>query len=439
MRNNRIICLALLMACLLCGCRVRTAQELYCLPKRSQAYQDLQKAIDRSMSGLEFCAPLSGENRQTVQQADLNGDGQPEYLLFAKGAGELPLKILVFARKDDHFALHQTIESNGTAFDMVEYAQIDGKAGMELVVGSQLHDRVLRSAAVYSFGGDQLQQLIVTPYTQYLTTDLDLNGSRELMVLRPGAAETQNGVAELFGVRDGVVEKSLEAALSAPVEDLKRIITGKLHGGKPAVFVGSSVEQDAIITDIYTLKDGNFTNISLSAEAGTSVQTLRNYYVYAEDIDADGEVELPDLINMLPLNALQGAGQHHLIRWYAMGPDGSQCTKRYTFHNYVDGWYLELRQDWASQITVVQEEHAYSFYLWDESYTAAEKVFSVYVFSGQDRETQAIANNRFLLHKSENAVYAARMEVASGALEITQADLIKSFHLIYQAWNTGEM
>ncbi len=439
MRNNRIVCLALLVACLLCGCRMRTAQELYCLPKRSQAYQDLQNVIDRSMSGLEFCAPLSGENRQAVQQADLNGDGQQEYLLFAKGSGELPLKILVFSQDGAHFVLQQTIESNGTAFDMVEYAQMDGKDGMELVIGSQLNDRVLRSAAVYSFSGSQLQKLIVSPYTKYLTTDLDLDGSRELMVLRPGAAEAQNGVAELFRIRDGVVEKSLEAALSAPVENLKRVITGKLHGGQNAVFVGSSVEQDAIITDIYTLTGGNFTNITLSAEAGTSVQTLRNYYVYAEDIDADGEVELPDLINMLPLNALQDAGQHHLIRWYAMGPDGTQCTKRYTFHNYVDGWYLELQQPWASQITVVQEEHAYSFYLWDESYTAAEKIFSVYEFSGQDREAQAIANNRFLLHKSENAVYAARMEVASGALEITQADLIKSFHLIYQAWNTGEM
>ena len=63
----------------------------------------------------------------------------------------------------------------------------------------------------------------------------------------------------------------------------------------------------------------------------------------------------------------------------------------------------------------------------------------MYVLSGQDREEQAIANNRFLLHKSETVVYAARMEVASGALEITQADLIQSFHLIRQAWNTGEM
>lgn len=48
-------------------------------------------------------------------------------------------------------------------------------------------------------------------------------------------------------------------------------------------------------------------------------------------------------------------------------------------------------------------------------------------------------NNRFLLHKGGTVVYAARMEVASGALEITQADLVDSFRLIRQAWNTGEM
>ena len=142
---------------------------------------------------------------------------------------------------------------------------------------------------------------------------------------------------------------------------------------------------------------------------------------------------------MLPLNALSDAPQQHLIRWYTMGPDGSQWDKYYSFHNYMEGWYLELQAQWASLITVVQEEQAYGFYLWDEERTAAEKIFTVYVFSGQDRETQAIANNRFLLYKSETVVYAARMEVASGALEITQSDLIQSFHLIRQAWNTGEM
>ena len=50
-----------------------------------------------------------------------------------------------------------------------------------------------------------------------------------------------------------------------------------------------------------------------------------------------------------------------------------------------------------------------------------------------------VIENRFILHKGENVIYAARLEVASGALSITQEDLISSFRLITQAWKSGEM
>ena len=439
MKNNRIFLLALILASLLCGCGMRSINQLYSLPKRSESYQDLQRVIDRNMTGLAYCAPLTGENRQPVQLADLDGDGVDECLLFARGSGELPLKILIFDLEDNQYSLCQTVEGNGTAFDRIEYVQMDGRSGLELVVGRQLNDQLLRSASVYAYVDGQMQQRIVTPYTEFLTCDLNTDSLYEMLVLRPGETESGKGVVELFAIHSGTVEKSQEMALSASVDNLKRIITGNLHGGQPAVFVGSTMDENTIITDIYTLADGVFTNISLSAEHGTSVQTLRNYYVYAEDIDSDGEVELPDLIHMLPLNAPNGAAQQHLIRWYTMAPDGTQWDKYYSFHNYMEGWYLELQAQWASRITVVQEEQSYGFYLWDEERTAAEKIFTVYVLSGQDREEQAIANNRFLLHKGETVVYAARMEVASGALEITQSDLIQSFHLIRQAWNTGEM
>ena len=439
MRKNRIMLLIPVLVCLLSGCYLHPVRDLYCLPKRSESHQDLQGVIDQNMADLEYCAPLTGENRQPVQLADLDGDGKEECLLFSKSTGELPLKILIFGLDDGNYVLQQMLEANGTAFDRVEYVSMDTEPGLELVVGCQLNNQLLGTVSVYTFVESELRQQILTPYTEFLTCDLDADGLQELLALRAGEKETDNGIAELFQIRNGAVEKSMEEALSAPAGNLKRIISGKLHGGQPAVFVGSSVEENAIITDIYTLIAGEFTNISLSAEAGTSVQTLRNYYVYAEDIDSDGEVELPDLINMLPLNATQDAGQQHLIRWYAMGSDGTQTNKRYTFHNYEGGWYLELGETWASQITVVQEGNAYGFYLWDDHRTAAEKIFTVYVLSGQDRETQAVENNRFLLHKSGTVVYAARMEVASGALEITQTDLANSFRLIRQAWNTGEM
>ena len=53
MRKKIYICLLLLVASLvLSGCALRTVEELYCLPKRSQSENDLQSVIDNAMKGL---------------------------------------------------------------------------------------------------------------------------------------------------------------------------------------------------------------------------------------------------------------------------------------------------------------------------------------------------------------------------------------------------
>ena len=84
-RPVKFIALALLMAMLLGGCAMRTVEDMYRVPRRSEDYNNLQSAIDSAMTGLEYAAPVSGENQQTVQMADLDGDGMQEYLLFARG------------------------------------------------------------------------------------------------------------------------------------------------------------------------------------------------------------------------------------------------------------------------------------------------------------------------------------------------------------------
>ena len=101
MRRNRMCCLAALSAlsALLSGCMLKTVDQMYCLPRRSEEYHNLQAAMDQVMSGLEYCAPLQGENQQTVQMVDLTGDGQSEALVFAKGVGERPLKIFIFTKE----------------------------------------------------------------------------------------------------------------------------------------------------------------------------------------------------------------------------------------------------------------------------------------------------------------------------------------------------
>ncbi len=439
MRRFKMRIALLLLAALICTGCMRTVDEMYYPPKRSDDFNDLQSAIDGAMTGLEYCAPLAGENRQAVQMADLDGDGDPEYLLFAKGSSEQPLRILVFCEVEDTYVHVQTLAGNGSAFEQVEFIQMDDRGGMELVVGSQVADQVLRSVSIYTFGPDMEATALVTAnYSKFLTVDLDADSFAELFVLRPGQTDADNGIAELYGMEDGILERSNEVNMSAAVDQLKRILLGELSDGEPAVYAASAVGDTALITDVYACMDGKLSNISFSNESGTSVKTMRNYYVFADDIDSDGVVELPALITMKPLDIARTSDTHNLIRWYAMKSDGSEVDKLHTYHNFVDGWYMELDSKWAPQLTVLQQGNHYEFYLWDRQFQTTKKILTIFALSGQSREEQGTKNERFVLHETESVTYSAVLDQEAYAYGITQEVIIKRFHMIQRDWKTGE-
>lgn len=438
MRTVKKLILLLLAALLLSGC-TRTVDQMYCLPKRSDAYNDLQSAIDSAMSGLEYCAPLTGENRQTVQMADMDGDGDEEYLLFAKSTQEeRPLRILVFREVDGSFENVDAVECNGTAFDQVEYVDMNGDGGMEIVAGRQLSDQVIRSVSVYTYHNGELTQLVTANYTKFITADLNEDGLGELFLLRPGQTETDNGVAELYSMGNGTMERYNEVNMSQPVDKLKRILVGKLEGGQAAVYTASTVGDTALVTDAYTLRDELLANVSFSNESGTGVQTMRNFYVYADDIDNDTVVELPFLIEMKPLLDAEISDTNQLIRWYAMKPDGGEVDKMYTYHNFVGGWYMQLNGHWAQRVSVMTYGNHYAFYVWDEQYLTCEKIMTVFVLSGQNRQEQAKEDGRFVLLETDSVVYSATLEQNAANYDLSRENLIKSFCLIREDWKTGE-
>ena len=439
---KRLACAAVsaALAISMSGC-VMTVDQMYVPPRRSESYRNLQAVMDEFMKDLEYCAPITGENQQSVQMADLNGDGVKEVAVFVKGNDERPLKILLFKLEDGEYVPLSVIEATGTAYDQVEYVQMDGQPGMELVVGCRVSDQVMRNLTVYRFSGGQPEQLLTVNYQKYLTMDMDGDGLADLFALRPGRTDTDFGVVELYTARDGKVERSAEVSMSQSVSQLKRIMTGSLHGGERAVFVASSVDDASIVTDVYALVGGKLTNVSMSNESGTSVKTVRNYYVYAEDIDGDGVLELPSLITMRwPMEGRSLEEREHLIRWYALGADGSEYDKRFTYHNYLQGWYMEVDGRQVGRLCVVPEDTGrFAFCLWDRNFRELEKLWTVYVLTGEDRSSAATEDGRFLLHKTDTVVYAACLEEGGTRAGISQEQLIDSFFLIQSDWKTGEM
>lgn len=436
MKRNRVLFFMMFMAALiLTGCSMRTMKEMYQIPQRSEDYLNLQTAVNNAMVGLSYCAPISGDHCQTVQMADLDGDGDLECLLFAKGNDEKPLKIFIFNKENGEYVLMDTIESSGIAFEQVQYVRFSGRKGYDLVVGRQVSDQVVRSLSVYSSIGGRMEQVMTSSYSQFVICDLDGNSREELLVLRPGEDSASNGVAELYSMYGGTVERRNEAFLSQPAENIKRIMVSKLYGGESAVYVASEVGGSAIVTDIFADLDGIFCNISQSLEHGNSVQTLRNYYVYADDIDNDGVPELPELIPLVqPLgDALE---MQFLIRWFSVTAEGETVEKLFTYHNFVGGWYLELDGNVAKQLSVDQRGNSYEFALIDEENVT--QLLTIYVLTGQQREEMAVLDNRFALYRTESTVYAAHLEVASADYHMTKETLVERFHMIQKDWNNGE-
>ena len=436
-RFKFITLILLLSAMLLSGCMLQTVEDMYCLPKRSEDHDHLQSTIDAVMAELQYAAPLSGENRQSLQMADLNGDGTDEYLVFAKSDSDAPLRILIFQNTADGYTLMTTVNSQGTAFDRVEYVDIDGDGAQELVVGCRVSDQILGHVAVYSLAGGEAKQLLGANYGQFLTCDLNNDRCSELMILSPGETDAQRGAALLYHWKNGRMERSAEVELSSAVEHIKRIMVGKLHGGTPAVYVAGSSDGNAIVTDVLSMKSGVFTNISFSNESGTSVRTLRNYYVYADDVDDDGVLELPSLITMASAHS-QGREDRYLIRWFAMDLEGAEVDKLYSFHNFAGGWYVCLDNEWATQLSVEQTNDAYRFFVWDADKQKNIPIFTIFALTGQNRDADAVEDGRFVLHRTDRVVYAGLLEEDAAEYGITQINLINDFRLIQKYWNMGE-
>lgn len=432
-----LMILAAAAAWLLTGC-APTINEMYRVPRRSEEYSSLQSAIDMAMIGLDYSAPVAGENRQSVQIADLDGDGVEEYIVFAKGSHEKPMQILIFAETEkDRIQIVDVVESNGFAFDQVEYVDIDDKPGCELVVGRQVSDQILRNLTVYAFSDGSAEQMMSVPYSKFQACDLDSNGKSDLMVIQPGDSERNVGVAVLYSFRDGIMLRSMEAELSEHISNIKRIQPGQLYGRMPAVYVSSVLNDSAIVTDVLALKDGMLQNISELNPDASTVQALRNYYIYADDVDSDGILELPSLITTYSYPSDWNNEQQYLIRWFSMDPDGKEIDKLYSFHNFEGGWYLPLDGALAQQMSIEQVGSTYIFSAWNKEDSSFLTLFTIYALTGSDRKTQAEEDDRFALYSTENVVYAAKLEEAADTYEISKEMLVNSFRLIHRDWTVN--
>ncbi len=416
-KYGRMFLLLLLIALMLSGCVLRTVDELYCLPKRSQSDDDMQAVINQAMVGLYYCAPVYGENRQMVQPADLDGDGINEYVVLAKSSGsQKQLKILIFGQFALGYALVDTIESYGSAFDFIEFANVDDHLGDEIIVGRQVGDGVVRSAAVYRFSGGKAQQILEASYAKFLTHDMDGDGRSELITIHPGETGDVISSTVLYRYEDGQISRSSQLDIAASAGNIKRMEPVVLQDGTLAVMVVSA-DGDSQLMEILSYSGAQLHHVYGPAV----VDKLNDNFVYPSDVDRDGDTEMPEL---LPMQGSDGdAGSEYWIVWFGVNAAGQRSDGMYTYYSYADKWYIHVDRTWTDKLTVTRSEGICTF-----SNPDKEVVMTIYALTGANRKEQAQQLGGVILGSSESITFAATLGPGAQALGITEHRVKQMFY-----------
>ena len=434
--------LAALLGLLLSGCMFSSSPEaMYSLPQLPNEYTELREQIEDIISaGAEYAAPTSGNNIQSVQLIDLDGDRVEEAVAFFRNAtDEKPLKIYIFRAVGDSYEQAALLESSGISIYSIRYVDMNNDGLREIIVGWRVSADI-QALGVYSIENYEPRLIMSSLYTRYEVLDFDDDLTQEIVLLR--SDNQGDPVAEYYDWEGEDLSVQSTTRLSMTMAELKSMDIGALQDGEVALFVTGVAEDTRSITDILTYKQGAIANIVRSDVTGVSSEIFRYISLEPVDIDGDGVTEVPMPV-VLP-NTQEGSEElFWQVYWLSYNARGQSETVVSTYHNINEGWYLILPDQWDGQIAVRQESGSdergtiFSARSSDGTY---RDVMGIYTITGNSREYKATRDDRFVLKREVGTIYSGVFfdYNDSWRYAISQEEVNQGFRLIAKEWTASD-
>ena len=433
---KRVKCAALfLVICLLGGCSGMSIDELYCLPKASDDYYDLQEALSQALgNGLSYDAPASGARREPVQLVDLDHDGTDEAVAFFRSSQDGSVAAYIFARRDSQYELADQIPCSGSAVGAVEYADLDGSGSLELLITCQVSEAVTQALQVSRYQNNAAESLLTAPCGRYVLTDLNGDGAKEILCITDSGAEASAAVTYYTYV-GGQMKTGQELRLSENYSDILNIAQGTLEDGTEAVLITGTAE-DQMKTDVLIQNDQAELTAVDCGTLGSSAQ-LQGGDLYPRDMDGDGNLEIPKGKVLPEYEA--GSGTQWTVEWYGLTAKGKSGLKCSTYHCFDEGWYLELPESWDDAISVREKSetdgtctiHSVGFYQKSSGRKAGAEIVTIYALYGAARQEQVEARGLTSLYSDTDMILAVEINEDTAPWEgtVSVAQLSERFHV----------
>lgn len=440
----KLVALGLLMV-LLSGCASGSVEDVLRVPELPSEFMEFNDELNKiKASGMELIAPNSGTNRQSIQLTDFDGDGIDEGIaFFQETSNTYKVYAYIFKKVNDGYEVSAKIEGAGNAVENVTYADLLGNGENQLIIGWSVSDSDARAVTVYEVGNTEAKKLCEIACLYYMVTDLDNNGVSDLSVVYEDPLDRMQKLAIYAKVEQSILFRS-SVPLTQAEGEILRIRTANVADEYPAVFVEMSFHDTGLITDVILWKDGSLQNITYSERTGRSDTTARGYTIFCEDIDQDGNLEVPILQSFPRIGQTFEGEMLRGIIWHGFEKQGEMVPKVLDFRSENDNWDIMLPLDWEGKVIAMYDqmdgnESVVTFYSYQNG-TVEKPLFSIYVFFGENREKRAEQGEYIRLLERSDAIFAAEIDAASYLeYDITETMLKERFRYREMEWTTGEV
>ncbi len=293
------------------GCDALTfnsAENLVRPPKLSGDDGELQSAFETAIAEegeyiLRY--PTSGEHRSAFVRYDCDGDKSDEaFVFYSLRSEEMSVNMYFLDYEDGKWVPKETTPGEGNDIYAVEFTDLNDDGISEILIGwSSLDSKSNKKLSVYCSREDKSEMdykmLVIESYTNMFTVDLDDDGEKEILLAYINStSDTYTTEARLLKMssqgNDYQITAVGQTTLYSEMTAVNSISAG-WSMGKKYVYIDEAAG-DTYLTEILFWDDAK-NNISTAFPVDvlsvSTCPTSRSLPLNCEDIDKDGEIEIP--------------------------------------------------------------------------------------------------------------------------------------------------
>lgn len=456
--------LALLLCVFLTSCNEfgASVDDLLTAPQLTGNIYEIQQALERDAGRpIDLKYPQRGENLSAFNLYDTDDDGEVEAVAFYRYKDDTDGIIFMsyIDKTDDKWQVVGTGKITASDVERVDFADLDGNGTSEIIVGWSIFSTVEKTATVYTATSELLTQRISEPYNEYVLCDLMESGHDQLLLINLNTTD-KTSTAKLYHLQGDAVIEEGTAQLDGSITAYSTPIIAKLASDRTALYLDAAKASGAMITEIIyydppnvpaELTDAGEQNYDI-VRTGALVSpfhdsttyenaiTARPTAVAAQDIDADGVIEIP-LMTELPGFASRTDDEKLYITAWRSYDEKRFETKLSAVMNYPAGYYIACPASWQealmqTNITVSRsaDYKLLSFYEWNNTIQQrGAELFRIQLFTRaewENRDETQDGATYVPIKSDKDRVFAISTINSTSPLTLNESTIKDYFHLI---------